>query len=85
MLAPITMAAQESAPAESVTNTQLPFADPQFWFVTLAALCAGAWLLRRVLPSSLFSRHRTRSSTRATLTVGGEPVEVKRQPERKCH
>jgi hypothetical protein len=61
----------------------LPLDDPQFWVVTLAALCAGSWILRKLLPAALFTRRRKRAGKRATLTVGGKPVSAK--PKRQCH
>lgn len=66
-----------------VTPATLPLADPQFWIVTLVALCAAAWLLRKLLPAVLGRKHRKRGSTRATLTVGGNPVDS--GPKQKCH
>jgi hypothetical protein len=46
--------------------------DWQFWIVTLAALCAAAWLLRGVIPG--LSRKK-KGQKRATLTIGGKSIE----------
>lgn len=71
--------------------TALPLADPQFWIVTLAALGAGLWILWRMIPKSLFAKHRRARGKRATLTVGGKAVDAKTKtkpktkPKTKCH
>lgn len=49
----------------------LPIGDPQFWIVTAIALAAGLWLLRGLLPG----RKQRRSQHRATLTIGGRPID----------
>ncbi len=65
----------------------LPLTDPQFWIVTIAAVCAGAWIVWRMLPKSLLFKHRKPPAKPATLTVGGKAVEAKPkpQPKPKCH
>lgn len=50
-----------------------PVGDWQFWAVTVAALGAGAWLLRGVLGLLVPSRRRRRGK-RAALTVEGKPI-----------
>lgn len=50
----------------------MPWGDWQFWIVTVAALGAAAWLLRGWLPSV---RSAKRTQRRATLTIGGKPVD----------
>lgn len=44
-----------------------PYADWQFWAVTLIALVAVGWLLRGFRPG----RRRRRRGRRVNLTVGG--------------
>lgn len=65
----------------------LPLTDPQFWIVTLAAVCAGAWIIWRMLPKSLLFKHRKPPAKRTTLTVDGKAVEAKPKPQPKpnCH
>ncbi|MBO6514156.1 MAG: hypothetical protein JJ974_09350 [Phycisphaerales bacterium] len=45
----------------------MPVDDWQFWVVTAIGLVAAVWLIRLVLP-------KKKKGTRASLTVGGEPV-----------
>jgi hypothetical protein len=49
----------------------LPIRDPQFWIVTAIALAAALWLFRGFLPG----RKKRQSQRRATLTIGGRPVD----------
>jgi hypothetical protein len=56
----------------------LPIHDWQFWVATGIFLFAAAWLLRGVVPIPFLSRRarrRKRGERRATLTVGGKPVD----------
>lgn len=55
---------------------RFPVEDWQFWVVTLAAILAAGWLLRSVLPIPWLRRRRLRRRTtsRATLTVGGKTI-----------
>jgi hypothetical protein len=48
-----------------------PYADWQFWAVTLIALAAAAWLLRGLRPG----RRRRRAQRRVSLTIGGKTPE----------
>lgn len=48
-----------------------PLHDWQFWAVTLVFIGALAFILRGLLPG----RARRRRERRATLTVGGKPVD----------
>lgn len=48
----------------------MPWGDWQFWVVTGAAVCAGAWLLRGFIPGLKKKRPKGK---RATLTIGGRP------------
>lgn len=61
----------------------LPLTDPQFWVVTAAAVCAGGWIVWRMVPKSLLFKHRKPPVKRTTLTVDGKAVEAKAKP--KCH
>lgn len=45
-----------------------PYADWQFWVVTLMALAAAGWLLRGLLPG----RRRRRRERRVNLTISGK-------------
>ncbi|MFG0326445.1 MAG: hypothetical protein ACF8SC_04145 [Phycisphaerales bacterium JB037] len=54
----------------------MPVHDPEFWVVTAAALAAFVWLCWRITPiRRLLRRKRTPRGRRATLTVGGRPIE----------
>lgn len=53
----------------------MPFNDWQFWVVTLVAL-ASLWLLKLVLLPK-------KKGTKATLTVGGKPVDSKQARKSK--
>lgn len=56
----------------------MPIGDWQFWVVTVLAVLALAYLLREVLPARLSPfRRRSKGAVRASLTVGGKPVERK--------
>lgn len=55
----------------------LPLDDPQFWIATLIALAAAGFLLRAALPRLGVGRRSVRRERRASLTVGGKPVEKK--------
>lgn len=50
----------------------IPYQDWQFWAVSAAALIAGLWLFRALLPFKPLKRKRR--TRRATLTVDGKPV-----------
>jgi hypothetical protein len=56
---------------------RFPIDDWQFWVVTAAAAVAAGWLLRGVLRAIVPERYRRRRGRgrRATLTVGGKPVD----------
>ena len=45
----------------------MPVNDWQFWVVTAVGVIAALWLIRLVLP-------KKKKGTRASLTVGGKPV-----------
>lgn len=66
----------------------LPFHDPQFWIVTIAAVGAGSWIVWRLIPKR-FLRKKRGTATRTTLTVGGKPVGGKPARSKpdcpKCH
>jgi hypothetical protein len=47
----------------------MPVHDWQFWVVTLAAILAGAWLLRGVIPGL---KKKRPPGKRTTLTIGGK-------------
>lgn len=49
-----------------------PVHDWQFWVVTALFLAAVAWLARGIIPRL---KGRKGASRRATLTVGGKPVD----------
>ncbi|MBK7403764.1 MAG: hypothetical protein IPJ41_03795 [Phycisphaerales bacterium] len=70
------------APAEPPAG--LPISDWQFWVVTLIALAAAAWIVRKLLPRRWSRRSKTAAAKRATLTVGGRPVEAVRDGH-DCH
>ena len=55
-----------------------PVADAQFWIVSAIVLLAAAYLLRGVLPIPYFSgrAERKKQERRATLTVGGRPLDA---------
>lgn len=55
----------------------LPLHDWQFWVVTLAVLAALAYLVWQVVGAIRARRGRAR---RATLTVGGKPVDPRPSP-----
>lgn len=57
--------------------TNLPLDDWQFWVVSVIALAALVVVLRMVVPAPLIPRpfRRRDRGRRATLTVGGKPVE----------
>lgn len=71
----------------------LPLGDPQFWVVTAAAVCAGAWIVWRMVPKSLLFKNRKPPAKRTTLTVGGKAVEApastrakgKASAKARCH
>lgn len=50
----------------------LPVSDWQFWVVTLLVLAAASYLVWQVAGAV---RARKRRGRRATLTVGGKPVD----------
>ncbi len=54
----------------------IPFGDWQFWVATVIALLALWLVLRNLLPPGWmpFSRAKPKQ-TKASLTVGGKPVE----------
>lgn len=49
----------------------LPVHDPQFWIVTTITLAAAWWLLRGFMPG----RKKRARQQRATLTLGGKPID----------
>lgn len=51
-----------------------PVDDWQFWVATAIFLIALGWILR-TLPIPIIGKKRTRKRHKATLTVGGKPVE----------
>lgn len=53
----------------------MPTHDWQFWAVSAIALLAAAWIIRALLRMLLPNKKRRGRSSRATLTVGGRPVE----------
>lgn len=56
----------------------MPVSDWQFWAVTLLAAVALFYVLRAVVPDSFWPRRfRRKGQRRATLTVGGKPVDKK--------
>ncbi len=58
----------------------MPLADWQFWAVTIVALAALTFLLRRTLPRLAWWRKRRPPGRRATLTVRGRAVD--RRPDK---
>lgn len=61
-----------------------PVWDWQFWVVTLVALAAAAWLVYKLFPRRLLGKRRRAPARRATLTIGGRPVEPPRSGT-DCH
>jgi hypothetical protein len=57
----------------------MPLGDWQFWVATALALAAGAWLVWSLGFKRVVQRWR-KHRVKATLTVGGKPVDSKR-----CH
>jgi hypothetical protein len=57
----------------------MPLGDWQFWVATVLALAAGAWLVWSLGFKRVVQRWR-KHRVKATLTVGGKPVDSKR-----CH
>ncbi len=57
----------------------IPWNDWQFWAVTALAVAAAWYVLRRVIPAPFGTRRRAgqAASHRATLTIGGKPMERK--------
>lgn len=57
----------------------IPWTDWQFWAVTAMAIAALWYVLRGVIPAPLGTKRRPgqAASQRATLTIGGKPVERK--------
>lgn len=54
-----------------IEHRSIPFADWQFWLVTLIALVALWLMLRPLLPPRLGGKRGRGKRTRATLTIGG--------------
>lgn len=52
---------------------EIPFQDWQFWVASAVALGAVLYILRSVLPGRRGAARR--SERKATLTIGGKPVE----------
>lgn len=65
------------APAHEPTHP-FPVADWQFWVVTLIALGAASWIAVKLFPRRLLGKRRRPPARRATLTIGGRPVEPPR-------
>lgn len=64
----------------------LPWTDWQFWVVTVVALLAAAWIVRRMLPKRLLGGARRGAAKRATLTIGGRAVDAARPSGKSdCH
>lgn len=53
---------------------RFPVDDWQFWAATAIFAGALAWILRS-LPIPFVGRKRNRTRRKATLTVGGKPIE----------
>lgn len=51
-----------------------PVDDWQFWVATAVFLACVVWILRS-LPIPFIGKKRRRTRQKATLTVGGKPVE----------
>lgn len=51
---------------------KVPVDDWQFWVVTALVLLAALWIARGLLPGRRKNKAQQR---RATLTIGGKPVE----------
>ncbi|MFG0273600.1 MAG: hypothetical protein ACF8QF_00935 [Phycisphaerales bacterium] len=53
---------------------RFPVDDWQFWVATAIFLACAVWILRS-LPIPIIGKKRKRTRQKATLTVGGKPVE----------
>lgn len=59
------------------TLTVMPVHDWQFWVVTVIAVGALAYLLRRVVPAGLLGKKKP--GTKTSLTIGGKAVGEKKK------
>lgn len=70
----------EAGPARGLTLatlTVMPVHDWQFWVVTVIAVGALAYLLRRVVPAGLLGKKKP--GTKTSLTIGGKAVGEKKK------